>query len=45
LVGGQLNGDGDVVAVVVQADAELGDLEQLAEQRLRRVGEVERQVR
>ncbi|MEY7972571.1 hypothetical protein AB8O38_11285 [Saccharomonospora xinjiangensis] len=34
-----------MVAVVVQADAELGDLEQPAEQRLGCVGEVERQVR
>jgi len=44
LVGGQLDGDGDVVAVIVQADGELGDLEQPAQQRLRRVSEVECQV-
>jgi hypothetical protein len=44
VVGGQGGGDGDVVAVFVQVDREAGGLEQGAQQRLWRVGEVEPQV-
>ncbi|WP_280381680.1 hypothetical protein [Nocardia wallacei] len=45
VVGGQCDGDGHLVIVVVQPDGELGDLEQLAQQRFRRLGQIECQVR
>ncbi|WP_280430104.1 hypothetical protein [Nocardia brasiliensis] len=41
---GQLDGDGDAVAVVVEADVELRDFEQPSQQRFWGFGEVEGQV-
>ncbi|NYH80250.1 hypothetical protein FHR84_003599 [Actinopolyspora biskrensis] len=44
VVGGELDRDGRFVAVAVEGDGELGDLEQPAEQFLRGVGEVQGEV-